>query len=81
MRNLEDNYNKELGDFNEEWDNKFMTLQEKARKMEEALMEKHKREMEELINNLDAKLPKQVKFSKEYLDLKQSEMNLVKQER
>ena len=30
---------------------------------------------------LDVKLPKLVKFSREYLDLKQSELNLVKQER
>lgn len=80
MKNLEDNYVTEVNEFNEEWDNRFMTFQEKARKHEEMLMEKHKTEMEELLDNL-AKLPRLVKFSKEYLDLKQSETNLVKQQR
>jgi hypothetical protein len=81
MQNLEENYNKELFELNQEWDSRFGVFNEKARKMEEMLNEKHKQEMEALIASLDEKLPKQVKFSKEYLDLKQSEMNLVKQER
>jgi hypothetical protein len=81
MQNLEDNYNKEIEELNQKWDNHFLEFSEKAKKLDEEMSSRQKAEMEELINILEIKLPKQIKFSREYLDLKQSEMNLVKQER
>lgn len=81
MQNLEDNYNKEIDELNQKWDNLFLEFSDRARKIDEEMSVRHKAEMDELINILEAKLPKQIKFSREYLDLKQSEMNLVKQER
>lgn len=81
MQNLEENFNKEIFELNQRWDLTFNDFGEKAKKTEENINIKHKAEMEELVQSLDAKLPRQVKFSREYLDLKQSEMNLVKQER
>ena len=49
--------------------------------MEESLTAKQSKEMEELYNYLEQKLPKQVKYSKYFLDFKSQEENLVKQQR
>lgn len=81
MLNLEENYNREIVELNIKWDALFNELNEKAKKMEESLNIKQKNEMETLIIQLDEKISKQIKFSKEYLDLKQCEYNLVKQDR
>ncbi len=81
MQNLEDNYNREINEINQKWENYFNEFNEKAKKLDDENTFKHKSEMEEYISYLELKLPKQVKYSKEYLDLKQSEFNLVKQER
>jgi hypothetical protein len=78
---LENTYNRELYEFNEFWEKKIDLFNEKAKANEETLALKQRKELEELISTLEQKLPKTVKFSKEYLDLKQSEFNLVKQER
>jgi hypothetical protein len=81
MQNLENNYNNEIFDSNKKWENIFNEFNNKAADLESGLFKKHKNEMEGLLNNLENKLPKQTKYSKEFLDLKQSEMGLVKQER
>jgi hypothetical protein len=81
MVNLEENYNKEILEINLRWETVFNEFNEKVKKEDENLNVKHHSEMENLINHLEEKLPKQIKFSKEFLDLKQCELNLVKQER
>lgn len=81
MENLEMSYKKETEEFNAEWDAKFNELEERSSSLEEALKEKHAKEMEELYAYLEQKLPKNVKFSKLYLELKNQEENLVKQQR
>lgn len=80
-KSLEDNYNNDLMKLNEEFEKIFFNYTEQGKISEENLNNKHKREMDELIDQLEQKLPKTIKFSKEYLDLKQSEANMVKQER
>jgi hypothetical protein len=81
MQNLEDNYNTEIAEFKGKWDIMFNEFSQKAKKLEETLIQKHKTEIDDLIAQLELKLPKQTKFSKEYLELRQTESNLVKQER
>jgi hypothetical protein len=81
MQNLEENYNKDIEEMNQKWEVLFLEFNEKAKKLDEEMNARQKGEMEELMALLDMKLPKLVKFSREYLDLKQSELNLVKQER
>lgn len=81
MVNLEENYNKEIAELNIKWDTLFNEFNEKAKKMEDSLNYKQKNEMDCLLNQLDEKISKIIKYSKEYLDLKQCEFNLVKQER
>jgi molybdopterin converting factor small subunit len=81
MQNLEENYNKEIFELNTKWEQGFAEFNDRAKKTDENINERHKAEMDDLVSRLDAKLPKQVKFSREYLDLKQSEINLVKQDR
>jgi hypothetical protein len=78
---LEENYNKEIVEINERWQNVFDEFNQKVKQEEENMDAKHQSEMDNLISHWDEKLPKQNKFSKEYLDLKQCELNLVKQER
>lgn len=81
MENLENSYKKEIEDFNGEWDVKFKEFEERSKMMEDSLNHKHAKEMEELYTFLEQKLPKNVKFSREYLELKGQEESLVKQQR
>ncbi len=81
MQNLEDNFNQELSHLDEKWESFFLNFNDRVKKIDDANSIRHRAEMEDLHALLDMKLPKQPKFSKEYLILKQSEFNLVKQER
>lgn len=81
MDNLEQAYNKEVEDYNLEWEVKFQDFENRSRLLEENLKEKHTKEMDELYSFLEHKLPKNVKYSKEYLALKNQEENLVKLQR
>ena len=81
MESLEINYTKELEENNSNFDRRFMEFEEKIRIQEEQLKEKQQHEMEILYNYLEQKLPKNPKFSREYINLKAQEENLVKQER
>lgn len=81
MKNLEENYNGELMRINEIFEEKAREFEENYRISEDNLNNKHKREMDELLEHLEQKLPRTIKYSREYLDLKQSEANCVKQER
>lgn len=75
---LDNSYKTELDEFNNQWDNKFKKLEEKSKSLEDTLNEKHNRQMNELYEFLELKLPKNVKYSKSYLELKNQEENLVK---
>jgi hypothetical protein len=75
---LDNSYKTELEDFNNQWDDKFKKLEDKSKSLEDSLNEKHNRQMNELYEYLELKLPKNVKFSKSYLELKSQESNLVK---
>lgn len=81
VENLEVSYKKEIDNFNFEFDSKFKELEVKSRQAEDQLSLKHSKEMEELYNFLEEKLPKNVKYSKEYLELKNQEQALVKQQK
>lgn len=81
MENLENSYKKEIEEFHSEWDMKFKEFEDRSKAMEDTLNQKHSKEMEELYTFLEQKLPKNVKFSREYLELKNQEETLVKQQR
>jgi hypothetical protein len=81
VESLEAAYKKELDEFNQIWDEAFQKFEEKSKTDEEQLNQRQAQEMEELYNYLEVKLPKQVKYSKKYLDLKNQEENLVKLQR
>ncbi len=80
-KTLEENYNKELMEINSTWEKRIEEFEQNAKGLEQSLNGKHEKEMEESIINLDNKISKIVKFSREYLQLKQSEQLLVKQEK
>ena len=78
---MEISYKEELDQFNEKWDEMFNKFEEKSKNEEDVLNQRQSKEMEELYAYLEQKLPKQVKYSKKYLDLKNQEENLVKLQR
>lgn len=80
-QNMDNEYSKELFIFSEQWENKFINLRERARLQDENLIFKHRREMEELIAQLEQTLARIVKFSKEYIDYRQTERKLVRYEK
>ena len=77
---LEENYNLEYQNVSDMWDNKLLSFIENGNKLEEELVQNQNNKLEELINELTSNYPS-IKFSKEYLNLKQIEKKLVKQER
>lgn len=81
LENLENSYKRELENFNIYWDQQFNGLEEKSSILEKDMIDKHKKEMDDLMSNLEEKLPKNKKFSKEYIELKNQEENLVKFQR
>jgi hypothetical protein len=81
MGSLENLYKKECEELESIYANKFGELETVSRQMEDALNSKHQKEMEKLYETLDEKLPKVVKYSKKYLDLKSQELNLAKQQK
>ena len=77
---LEENYNSEYQRISDMWDNRLLSFIENGNKIEDELAQNQISKIEELINNLTSNYPT-IKYSKEYLNLKQIEKNLVKQER
>lgn len=63
------------------FENEYNELDTKSKSFTEKLEEKHQSEMENLYHMLDDKLPKNVKYSKKFLDLKNQEINLAKQQK
>lgn len=78
---LEDTYIHDTDEINNIYNKKFIEFNEKSEALINQLNDKHRQEMEKLIEELELKLQRPLKFSKEYLDLKESEANLVRQER
>jgi hypothetical protein len=81
LQNIEISYKRELDNLNNYWDHLFRELEEKSERLEKELIQKHQKEMENLFVTLEQKLPKNIKYSKEYLELKSQEENLVKYQR
>ena len=77
---LEENYSQEYQKLSDLWDNKLLSFIENGNKMEDELALNQNSKLEELINDLTSNYPP-IKFSSEYLNLRQIEKNLVKQER
>lgn len=82
MRFLQEECDKELGEFQSWWDSKFSDFEQKAKLEENVTNENHSNEMKELLQYIEEVLPKVyfLKYSKEYLDLRQIEFNMKKQE-
>jgi len=81
MKNLEENFNSEIKSVNDYWNNEFQNFQNYYTSLTNNMDEKHKKELINLKEFIEDRFNKNFKFSKEFLDLKTSELNLVKQER
>lgn len=81
VNGLEINYKTELMNLEENFNLKFAEIDNKSKDAENNLNIKHQNEMDILYNSLNDKLPKAVKYSKTYLDLKSQELNLAKQKK
>lgn len=81
MSSLETLYKKEYEDLENYYNIRFNDLESKSREMEESLNIKHQNEMNSLYDKLDEKLPKVIKYSKRYLELKSQEVSLAKQQK
>lgn len=81
IEHLEQAYKEELDEFNLFWDDRFAKFEEKSKLEETNLNQRQSKEMDELYIYLEQKIPKNVKFSKTYIDLKSQEENMVKQQR
>ena len=78
MENLEQAYQQEIEKFNMAWSEKFQDLEDRSQKAEDAINERQLKEMEDLYATIGDKLPRKVKYSKEYLLLDHQEKMLVK---
>merc|ERR1712151_1073422 len=77
LQNLDSSQKREMDGLENYWNLQFTEMENKSMKFESDLEDKHKKEMESLLNNLDEKLPKNIKYSKNYLELKSQEENLI----
>lgn len=82
MRQLEEKFNEEINEFNANWDNKLNTYKEEAKTQEDALREKHQKEMQDLLQQIEANNAKLImKWSPQYIQLSAAEEKLVKQDK
>jgi len=81
MKDLEEPFLLEINALNEYWQKEYEKFEEQLSINEKNLEERHKIEIQELKHLEESKLMKTFKHSKEYIDLKNTEVNLVKQER
>lgn len=81
LKQLEKSYNKEILDFHNQWVERMNNFKEKGRNEEILLQQSHQKECEELLVYFESNLPKSFKHSSAYLNLKQIEAGLVRQER
>ncbi|MCQ2815880.1 MAG: hypothetical protein MJ252_01315 [archaeon] len=73
-------YTEEYDALIQSWEEKIKTFVEKYQENEEKLEKEHARQMEEYVENLMNKYPS-IKFSRAYLEMKNTELKLAKQER
>lgn len=81
LQMLEENYVKEIFSFNQEWDAKLNNFNDSAKEMEQDINQRHEEDMDLFIQKEEEKLPKNIKFSSDYLSAKRMEMQLVKVEK
>jgi hypothetical protein len=74
-------YDKMMEDENKEWEKKMSDLTQHFEQIENELVEKQKKEREDLIAELDRTLPTKIKPSSTLLNQKQIQQNLVKQKK
>ncbi len=79
--NLQSRCENEINELNKKWKINFDDFIEKAKSIELKMIERHKNEVQEYINHLELKLPRKTKYSTEYLNTKQSQKILIKQEK
>lgn len=78
---LEETHIMEFNNFNQNWDKTMNDFQAHSQNLLKALEEKQNRELEDLRNTLEKKLPQEFKPSPEFLNLQKIQLNLAKQAR
>lgn len=81
MDSLEATYRKEVEEYNVQWDKKIVEFEEQARSLLDEMKSRHEKELEIHEANLVKKLYKPSKFSRTFIELKNQEENLVRQQR
>jgi hypothetical protein len=81
MDSLEQTYRREVEEYNAEWDKKIAEFDDQARSLIDDLKVRHGKELEIHESNVNKKLFKPSKFSRSYIELRNQEENLVKQQR
>ncbi len=79
LQSLEELFNTQIKEFNLEWDNRIRQFNEQVQKQELEMTTRHNMEIAELKKNFDEK-SNSFKYSKTLLDLKNQQINLVKQQ-
>jgi hypothetical protein len=82
MKALEEEYNREIMEFHNKWDEQYKQFQNLESREENNLNETHEKEMKVLCEYLENTLYRQiyVKHSKEYLNLREIQLKMIKQE-
>ena len=80
MSSINETYKNDLKEVNSYYDDKINTFLVNAKKSEVYLFESHRQELENYENNLENSIPKKIKFSKNFLDLKKRENAAAKSE-
>jgi hypothetical protein len=78
---LEEAYNNEINEHFDNWSEILNHFNEKAKIDEELINERHRDEINNYIVKLEEKFNSNIKFPKEFLELKESEASLVRLER
>ncbi len=82
IKGLESKFNSEMEVFNKEQDVILQNFEQEARKQEELLKNRQIKEMDELYKDFeDEYATKVIKYSKQVLEMKNTEEQLVKQQR
>lgn len=82
LHSLEEEYNREIMEYHNKWENKMSDFQTSEKSEEDVLNDSHNKEMKSLSESIDETYKNIIpKHSREYLDLRQVEMTMVKQER
>lgn len=79
LQSLEEHFNNQMNEFNIEWDSKIREFNEQVQRQELDMNTRHFNEVNELKKQFEEKT-KGIKFSRQFLDLKYQQINLVKQQ-